>query len=259
MRRVHAFELEDQPWFPAVVRDLATDYLHFLQTTLALHRPAVALLADALAASGATAIVDLCSGGSGPLAAVQRDLAAAGRQVRATLTDRFPNVPAFEHAAAGSNGMLAYVETPVDARAVPPALTGFRTIFNAFHHFAPADAVAVLRDAAIHGQPIGVFELPRRSMSMLVPLLFTPIYVWIATPFIRPFRWRRLLWTYLLPLVPLTCWWDGIVSQLRAYTPAELQDLGRRTGVAGYTWRAGEARIGNTPGVMTYLIGMPAR
>ena len=30
----------------------------------------------------------------------------------------------------------------------------------------------------------------------------------------------RMLWTYPVPLVPLTCWWDGIVSQLRAYTPA---------------------------------------
>ena len=255
MRRVHAFELEDLPWFPPVIRDLATDYLHFFQTRFALHRPAVALLEEALDASGAVAIVDLCSGGGGPLPAVQRDLAAAGRHVRARLTDRFPNAPAFEHVTAASDGQLTSVETPVDARAVPAALTGFRTMFNAFHHFAPADAVAVLRDAAVHGQPIGVFELPNRSVFTLVPAMFTPIYVWIATPFIRPFRWRRLLWTYLVPLVPLTCWWDGIVSMLRAYTPAELEDLARRTDVPGYTWRAGQVRIGNTPGVMTYLIG----
>jgi len=77
MRRVQAFELEDQPWFPAVIRDLATDYLHFLQTRFALHEPAVPLLADALAATGATAIVDLCSGGGGPLPAWARALAGA--------------------------------------------------------------------------------------------------------------------------------------------------------------------------------------
>jgi len=257
MRRVQAFELEDQPWFPAVIRDLATDYLHFLQTRFVLHEPAVPLLADALAATGATAIVDLCSGGGGPLPAVQRDLAREGRRVRVVLTDRFPNAPAFEHVTRGSEA-LTFVRTPVDARAVPPDLHGFRTMFNAFHHFKPADAVAVLRDAAVQGQPIGIFELPNRAASMLIPLLLTPIYLWIATPFIRPFRWRRLFWTYVVPLVPLTCWWDGLVSQFRAYTPSELEDLASRTGAGGFTWRAGQVPIRKTPGRLTYLIGTPS-
>ena len=42
--RLHLFELEDQPWFPAAIRDLATDYLHFMETTFAMHRPVVPLL-----------------------------------------------------------------------------------------------------------------------------------------------------------------------------------------------------------------------
>ena len=93
---------------------------------------------------------------------------------------------------------------------------------------------------------------------MLIPLLLTPIYLWIATPFIRPFRWRRLFWTYVVPLVPLTCWWDGLVSQFRAYTPSELEDLASRTGAGGFTWRAGQVPIGKTPGRLTYLIGTPS-
>ena len=93
---------------------------------------------------------------------------------------------------------------------------------------------------------------------MLIPLLLTPIYLWIATPFIRPFRWRRLFWTYVVPLVPLTCWWDGLVSQFRAYTPSELEDLASRTGAGGFTWRAGQVPIRKTPGRLTYLIGTPS-
>ena len=27
--------------------------------------------------------------------------------------------------------------------------------------------------------------------------LLTPLFVWLATPFMRPFTWRRLVWTYL--------------------------------------------------------------
>ncbi|MEZ4557181.1 MAG: hypothetical protein R2854_12160 [Caldilineaceae bacterium] len=30
---------------------------------------------------------------------------------------------------------------------VPPELTGFRTLFTAFHHFTPADAMLILHDA----------------------------------------------------------------------------------------------------------------
>src|SRR5262249_59485151 len=95
-------------------------------------------------------------------------------------------------------------------------------------------------------------------LSMLVPFLFlTPLVVGLATLFIRPFWWRRLLWTYLVPLVPLTCWWDGAVSHLRAYTPAELEQLADEVGVDGYSWRAGRVPLGSAPGRLTYLIGYP--
>ena len=76
--RIHLFELEDQPWFPSVIRDLATDYLHFMETLMAAHRPMVPLLADALRSSGATTVVDLCAGGGGPVVAIREELARAG-------------------------------------------------------------------------------------------------------------------------------------------------------------------------------------
>ena len=65
--------------------------------------------------------------------------------------------------------------------------------------------------------------------------------------------WRRLLWTYVFPLVPLTCWWDGLVSQLRAFTAAEMLELTQ--GLEAYNWRAGRVVIGGTVGHVTYLLG----
>ena len=256
MPRVHLVELEDLPWWPAIVRDLATDYLYFIESHFGLHRPAVPLLDQALRVTGLRQLVDLCSGGGGPVPRLVADLRTRGLEISAVLTDRFPNPRAFEQAAARSAGSITYERAPVDARAVPRRLQGFRTMFNAFHHFDPAAAVAVLCDAREAGQPIGVFEIPQRSFLLSIPLLFTPVFVFLATPFIRPFRWQRLLWTYLLPLVPLTCWWDGLVSQLRAYEPSELEALA--AGVRpGYRWRTGRVPIGHTPGDLTYLIGSP--
>ena len=251
MRRFHLFELEDQPWFPATIRDLATDYLHYIQSATGLHRPMAPLIAEALSAAGTTRIVDLCSGGSGPLPALLRELPAG---VTATLTDLFPNVTALDRAAKESGGAITFVSTSVDARAVPRELTGLRTIFNGFHHFAPPEATAILRDAADAHQPIAVFDVSERSLRTL-PVVLTPLVVWILTPFMRPFSWTRLLFTYLVPLVPLTCLWDGIVSQLRAYTPAELQRMGETAGAG--RWRAGQIPIAKNAGRLTYLIGLP--
>jgi hypothetical protein len=253
MKRRQLFELEDQSWFPATIRDLATDYLHFVQAALALHRPMVPIVAELLSASGSSHIVDLCSGGAGPLPQLLQELADRGIKATATLTDLFPNVSAFDRVVRGANGSIAFVAQSVDARAVPSELKGLRTIFNGFHHFKPEDAAAILRDAARSRQPIAIFEVSQRRLLTLLPVLLMPLAVWLATPFVRPFRWKRLLYTYLVPLVPLTCLWDGIVSQLRAYTPAELEALGPKD--AGMTWRAGYLPFPSGPGRLTYLTG----
>jgi hypothetical protein len=254
MRRFHLFELEDQSWFPSTIRDLATDYLHFIETALKLDAVLVPLVERALGQSGTTRIVDLCSGGSGPLPGLVRALNAKGVPATATLTDLYPNIPAFEQIAAATDSRVTFATEPVDARAVPASLAGLRTIFNGFHHLAPEDARSVLHAAAAARQPIAIFEVSERS-ARTIPVVLTPLVVWVVTPFMRPFLWRRLLWTYLVPLVPLTCFWDGIVSQLRAYTPAELRGL--TAGSAPMRWDIGRAPIAGGRGRLTYLIGVP--
>jgi hypothetical protein len=256
VQRRHLFELEDQPWFPAVVRDLATDYLQFFQTRFRLHRAMTPIVRRLLEETKTRRIVDLCSGGSGPLLSIVRDLADEGCQVRATLTDLYPNEPAFAKIADASNGLITYERQSVDARDVPSRLTGLRTVFNGFHHFTPEDARSILHAAAAARQPIAIFEMSERSRRTLVPVVLTPLIVWVLTPFIRPFRWTRLLFTYPVPLVPLTCLWDGTVSQLRAYTPDELRGLA--AGSAAMRWEVGQVPIVNGRGRLTYLTGVPA-
>jgi len=254
--RLHLFELEDLDWFPHVIRNLATDYLQFIETTFKLHQPVAPLLRRALERSAMTQVLDLCSGGGGPIVDLFQMLAAAGMNARFTLTDKYPNLPAFRRVAALHPSEVTFISEPIDARAVPPELTGLRTVFNSFHHFRPEDGRAVLRCAVQAGQPIAVFEIPERSLVTTILLLLTPLYVALATPFMRPFRWSRLFWTYVLPLVPFVCWWDGLVSQLRAYTVPELTCLARSVGGTDYEWEVGRVGIGVTPGHVTYLIGL---
>ena len=73
------------------------------------------------------------------------------------------------------------------------------------------------------------------------------------TPAIRPFRWSRLFWTYILPAIPLAVVFDGIVSCLRTYRPNELLEL--TEGIEGYRWESGESRD-KGPIPITYLVGV---
>lgn len=257
MTRLHLFELGDMPWFPRAFHQYATDYLSFIErmsrkTAAAYVTPIRRLLAH----SPERRVVDLCSGGAGPWMAIHDQLAGDGEApADIVLTDRSPNLPAFERARALSNGRIDFMAEPVDASAVPETLAGVRTIFNGLHHFRPDLARAVLADAARQGQPIGVFEMLARTVPHILTAPLIPLMVLLATPFVRPFRPGRLLWTYALPVVPLVTLWDGLVSMLRVYSTAELAELVRGLDYPGYQWEIDELRVG--PAAVPYLLGYP--
>jgi hypothetical protein len=249
MRRVHLFEFGDLPWWPAAIRDCVTDSLAFGIARMGLYAKAAPLVADLLARGGTRDVVDLCAGGAGPWPGL-RD--ALGPDVRVTLTDRQPNAAAVARVAALADPRVRYLAHPVDAAAVPPELVGVRTIFTAFHHLTPTAAARVLADAAAAGAPIGVFEFTERAWPSYLAAALVPWSMLFTTPWIRPFRLARLLFTYALPLAPLCNLWDGLVSSLRTYTPAEMLALARGA-APGYRWEAGTLR-GRGPAV-TYLVG----
>ena len=220
-------------------RDLATEYLCFIQTIFRLHRPIVLLLAEILRITNRRQIIDLCSGGK-PVLEIQEALSAAELNISITLTDRFANSRAFRQIEEASEKQIRFVRESVDARSVPDQPDGFRTMFNSFHHFRESDARRILRDAVNAGEPLAICEYAERTLPIvLLTMIPTPFLVALGTPFIRPFRWSRLFLTYLPPLIPLTCWWDGVVSYLRAYTVEKLKTLTKDLLSGFYSWHAG--------------------
>ena len=254
--RLHLFELEDQSWFPQSIRDAGTDYIRFLAEVGNLYRPVIPRLKEALLRTQSQEILDLCSGGGGPVVGIQKQLVEAGCAVIITLTDKFPNRAAFEYVRELSGGNVDFLADPVDATAVPQHLAGFRTLWTSFHHFRPETARRILQDAVDQRRPIGVFEFTQRSFRHLLPVLLNPLIVLLTVPFLRPFRWSRLFWTYAIPVVPLYVLWDGAVSCLRTYSPQELQGLVNGLGSNDYVWEIGRERGRMTP-PLTYLIGYP--
>jgi hypothetical protein len=257
MKRRQLVELEDLSWWPRPFRDAATDYLATSMRVAKAYEAVVPLLAPALTRARTTRIVDLCSGAGGPWADLLPALRAAGVDVRVLLTDRFPNRAALEAVAAGMPGIDVEAEA-VDARAVPERIAGFRTIFMALHHFAPGEGRAILASAVRAGEGIAVFEGASRTPAGLAVMAAVPVAVWLLTPMIRPFRWSRLFWTYLVPVLPLAILFDGVVSALRIYTPAEMKAMAAGVpGGDGYDWDAGLLQPKGAPVGVPYLVGVP--
>ncbi len=257
MKRLQLIEIEDQPWCPRAIRDAATDYLCFLSSRTSQYEPIVPILAAALRRTGARHVLDLCSGGAGPWPWLGPALADMGLDISVRLSDKYPNLGANGALSGPTNQSIRYHAQPVDARHVSEELAGFRTMFSAFHHFAPADAREVLADAVRRREGIAIFEALDRSTRGLLLMALVPAMVLVTTAFIRPFCWSRLLWTYLVPLTPLITFLDGVVSCLRTYKPAELRELAAGTGVADYAWEIGSLKNPRAPIPVTYLIGIP--
>lgn len=257
--RMQLVELEDLPWFPSVMRDAGTAFIALAARVAGHAAMLVPKIEEALARSGTTDLVDLCVGGGGPLPVVVASLRARGWTGTAWASDLYPNRPAMARLAAESDGAIRPRPDPVDATAVPADLPGLRVIFNAFHHFPPDKARAVLEDAVRSGRPIAVFEIVSREPLPLLGLLMSPLNFALALPFLRPFHWAWVPLTYVVPALPAFVFWDGIVSWLRIYSVGELQALVADLDAPGWTWDIGRIQLGSAPAHATYLVGVPPR
>lgn len=256
MRRLQLVEIHEQPWFPAFLRNGATDALQFGLNLLDAYSPIAPLLQCALRSARTGSIVDLCSGAGGPWSALSQSLegdAQIGLQI--LLTDKYPNLAAFRNVDPDSRNLITVCPDSVDAMRVPSGLKGFRTMFSSFHHFPPGEACAVLQNAVDASEGIGIFEITRRAPSTIFLMFPWAFILFVCTPFIRPFHWSRLVWTYVVPIIPFVLLFDGIVSCLRTYRPQELQAIVDKLETSGYEWETGEYSTAPRKMPITYLIG----
>jgi len=263
MRRVHLFELEDFPWVPKPIRDGGTDVLDLLFARVGFYRGLVARMRALIEVTGERRIVDLCSGGGGGALAMRALLSDEERaELSLVLTDRYPNAAALARVQALGDARVSYHPDSVDALAVPEELTGIRTMYGALHHFQPEGVQSLIQSAVDSRAPLAFFDVAAAAAFRKIPLVLAPVAVLlnvafllpvpvVLVPFVRPFRWTRVVFTYPVPLIPLLFAWDGTVSGMRAYAPDELLALARAVrGGDGYVWEV--AREGAALGLLGY-------
>jgi hypothetical protein len=257
MRRRQLVELEDLAWCPSVVRDGGTDWLAFMMSTARVFSAVAPRIRAAMNATGTHKVIDLCSGGGGPWLTLERELARTGR-ADITLSDLYPNIDALRDVCDRSGGRLSFYPRELDATNVPAEIPGVRTMFNSFHHFPPSVAAAILTDAVRSQRAIAVFEgINHRGVGLLAIPAQLPALL-LLTPFVRPFRWSRMLFTYILPLIPFLVLFDGTVSVLRLYSEDEMRKLVLRVpGHERFAWEIGSTSVLGTPVGVSYLVGVP--
>lgn len=251
--RFHLFEWEDQEWFPAILRDNMTDFLRNVILWQKIYDPAIRIMQNILKATGFKSVIDLCSGAGGGIEHIAHKLNQVDN-IKFILTDKFPNSEAIGY--YGNKEFIEYFNYSVDATSMPSELKGLRTLFSSFHHFKPEEAKDILKDAVRNKMPVAIFEGAGKSVLEFVSfLLLFPVLIFLITPFIKPFKWSRLIFTYLIPLLPVCIYWDGLVSILRMYSISDLKRL-TKSFENNYVWEAG--KIKGKTATITYLTGIPA-
>lgn len=232
MNTARLFELEDQPWFPQVLRRQQVEFIGWLVERFGVYASVTEGLRAALHRLKATEVTDLGSGQGGPVRYLARR--PGFERIHFLLTDLYP-------AGEGGTGTtVRWHAQPVDAlgRNVPG--TGPITLFNAFHHFGPAEQARLVRMHAQRG--LFIFEVLQHTLPTYLKILFTTtVGQLLLAPFVRPFRWERLLFTYLLPVNLFTIPWDGLVSVARSEAPDALVERVRAAAPAGVAVQGGSA------------------
>jgi len=260
MKRIQLFEFEDFSWFPNWLREDMTNYLVVFHRMGGTTRHLAPLLARLCRAAKTSQIIDLCSGGTGPMQDTLRTLREEQGlpEARLTFTDLYPNLAAARKVEALGDPGIQYRTTPVDATQVDPSLQGVRSMVCSFHHMRPEGARKILGDAWQKKQPICIFEISDNSAPfwlwpLAVPLGF--MFTLLLMPWARPFSLRVFFFTYLIPLLPLVIAWDGATSNARTYTANDLRELTAPLKSPDYEWEIGTVK--SRIGPMLYLLGIP--
>jgi hypothetical protein len=212
-------ELEDYPWFPDALRLQQMEFIGWTTSHMGVLNGAVT---PYRIWKPEGKIMDLCSG-SGQPAIWMHPKSGSGYL---ELTDLHPSfLKTFPEGYASANVVLR--TQPLDVlgteRRWMNEASGY-TMYNAFHHFSAHQQKMIVSQLIQAEKPFFFVEILQPNLwSFLQIFLTTTLGEFILAPFIRPFRWSRLLFTYLLPVNLLTITFDGLVSVFRSQSKEEYQ------------------------------------
>ena len=137
-------------------------------------------------------------------------------------------------------------------------------MINSFHHMRPAEARKILESAAMDRQALLIYEMGKNNIPLVIWWLLLPIslpiliiMVFFMTPFVKPLSWRQIVFTYLIPIIPICYAWDGQASLPRMYTLSDMKELLKGLESENYQWEMGDVKKENNKNMGTFVLGYP--
>lgn len=210
-------------------------------------------------------IVDLGSGSGGPMIDVVQQLNASENvtsQIDLLLTDKYPNHKFIDLINGRSIPNVRYSKKPVDARDISQMPAGLKTMIASFHHMKPKVAKQILQSAEESKEPILIYEIAENNVPVILWVLLLPISLMILilmvifmTPFVKPLRLSQIVFTYIIPIIPIVYAWDGQASIMRTYTKNDVLSLINESEDSSYQWEVASAKKKNGKQAGYYIFG----
>jgi hypothetical protein len=206
-------ELEDYNWFPSTLRKYQLEFIGCLVNWFGFYKPIVPILNRLLIYAKPNKIIDLCSGSGEPAIYVQNFLS---KNVEIMLTDKFPPKTTLPN----------YNLQSVDVLTINPEKKVVFTMYNAFHHFGNKQQQDILQKFYTNQSSILIVEILTPNLLCMLNVIFSStIGQLLLTPFIKPFSFWRLFFTYVIPINIFTVMYDGIISVVKSKSQTQYQML----------------------------------
>jgi len=258
VKRIHLFEFEDLKWFPNWIRICMTRLIMVMHKKFNTSEDMAKLLAKLIKQTNTKKIIDLCSGSGGPMLDTVSLLKATHNieNIELLLTDLYPNLEDAERINQINNS-ISYRTTPLDATNLDNDINGILTMVGSFHHMRPELAKNILTEVQKKRQPICIMEINKEFPIILwwflIPI--SAILCLFITPLVKPLTAKQIIFTYLIPIIPICFAWDAVITSGRIYRMDDLNTLLKGLEKENYTWEKG---IIEGSSEKIYLMGYPS-
>lgn len=258
MKRYHLFEFADLKWFPSILRKCLMDFLRDFIELTEVYRPVVPFLKNCLQETNQFKIIDMASGGGGALVHLENDINKTTQEkiIPIVLSDIYPQIESWKW-IKNHHPNIDFILQPIDITNPPNTLEfeGLHTLFSCLHHLKESQINQLLQRTIQNKQTIVIFEgASKRWIEILAAIFLLPIGVFLRALFVRPFCFWRVIFTYIIPILPFLMAWDGTVSILRLYPTSYWQKWA--TSSPSFTWKTGIIRS-HFGLEVRYLFGRP--
>lgn len=225
MKRKQITQIINVGWFPKFLKSLIAEFLSWFVAKVNATKPFIPVIEDILNKTNHKRIIN-----------IEFNVGAGIETVKPFLKD----------------------DVTVDSIHISNFNTSEKGVYlcvNSFHQLNSEKAKKILQDIVDSGNPVVVVEGNNDSLWQIVGMtVFVPLTVLLTAFFVKPFRISRIIFTYLIPILPIIIVIDGCIALLKLYNPTDLLELTSSLERNNYDWKAGKNDNGRGGKIM-YLTG----